>query len=89
MKTIIKFLTKIPADKLLHVIVALLIYAGLHDFCKIYLNELFSTIISFIITVFLCILKEVYDKKDYGLFDKYDLIAGVVGTILGVIIKAI
>lgn len=48
-----------------------------------------SGIVGFIITVIIGILKEVYDSKHGGIFDKRDLTADIIGGISGTVIGVI
>lgn len=48
-----------------------------------------SGIVGFIITVIIGILKEVYDSKHGGIFDKRDLTANIIGGISGTVIGVI
>lgn len=84
MKRIIEWFKKIPFDKLLHYTLALVAYLLLYNVLKHFINMYLAKGISTAIVIILCILKEVYDKKSYGLFDVKDLIAGVVGVLTGV-----
>lgn len=87
MKKLIDLLKKIPYDKLLHYTIALILFMGIYHFCKQFNgNTLLTKVFSAIIVTIICILKEVYDKKDYGLFDVKDIIAGEIGILTGVIL---
>ena len=86
MKKIIDWFNKIPFDKLLHYTLALIIYKVLYTICILWMNIYLAKGISAAIVITLCILKEVYDKKSYGLFDVKDLIAGIAGILTGVLL---
>ena len=51
----------------------------------------FGLLLRFIISVALAVIigicKELYDKKDYGLFDRKDVRADVIGAMLGSLIS--
>ena len=87
MKKLIDLLKKIPFDKLLHYTIALILFMGVYRFCKDFnISTVISKTISIVVIIIICILKEVYDKKDYGLFDIKDIIAGEIGILTGVIL---
>lgn len=85
MKYLIKILSSIPQDKLLHFIIC----GILAFFLYITIVPLVGTIVSFILTNIVVIgigyYKEKYDDRDstQNVFDKYDLLADIIGSIFG------
>ena len=65
----------LPPDKKAHFLVGLLI--GLIG------SFLFTAYIAFFLGVIAALGKELYDERDYGGFDLYDLTITVIGTITG------
>lgn len=80
------FLSTIPVDKYIHCIVSMIV-------ASILMNILpFGGIAGFVSSVLLAIAvgvaKELYDKKDYGQFDKKDIYADIIGAFLGALMSA-
>lgn len=65
---IIKYMTSIPNDKLLHSFYGTLIYI-----CVSFVDSLFALLVAALIAI----VKEVYDRVDYGRFDWKDIAATV------------
>lgn len=66
-------------DKLLHCIVSFLLVIVFYNFDGSLYN---ASLLTLIIGIF----KEIYDYIDYGLFSNEDIIADVIGIIIGAIL---
>lgn len=67
-KRILKVLSNIPNDKLLHSFYGTLVYLALST-----INPVFGLFC----VLFLAFAKEVYDELDYGGFDSFDILATI------------
>ena len=81
MNKIIKWLTSIPSDKLLHFIVSGILYALFFKMLILAfgLYNLVPYILAGVLTFGIGILKEYLDQKDGGKFDFLDLLADLLG----------
>lgn len=82
---VVAVLSAIPTDKYIHCIVVMII-------ASVFMHILpFGLLLRFVISVVLAITvgicKELYDKKDYGLFDTKDLCADAIGALLGALMS--
>lgn len=79
-------LSTIPVDKYIHCVVSMIVASILMHILP------FSRIAGFVSSVLLAIAvgvaKELYDKKDYGLFDKKDIYADIIGAFFGALMSA-
>lgn len=79
---IVKVLSRIPVDKYIHCILLMLL-------ASVFMHTLpiatlwVRLVVSVALSVVVGIGKELYDKKDYGLFDWADVRADAIGAILG------
>ena len=82
----VDFLSTIPVDKYIHCIVSMIVASILMHVLP------FGRIAGFVSSVLLAIAvgvaKEQYDKKDYGLFDKKDIYADIIGSFLGALMSS-
>lgn len=78
-------LSAIPVDKYIHVVVCIVI-AGLIAHL-LPLPRVIRVIVAAVVTAVIGVAKEVYDKKDYGLFDWNDILADVCGAVIGALIS--
>lgn len=82
----VDFLSTIPVDKYIHCIVSMIVASILMHILP------FGSIVGFVLSVLLAIAvgvaKELYDKKDYGLFDKKDIYADIIGAFIGTLMSA-
>lgn len=78
-------LSAIPVDKYIHVVVCIVI-AGLITHLLPF-TRLISAIVAAVVASVIGVAKEVYDKKDYGLFDRNDILADVCGAVIGALIS--
>ena len=76
-------LCSIPSDKLIHKDISFIISFILIKAISPITGLTVSIIISNIITIGIDIYKEYLDSKGDNIFDKKDIIAGVIGSILG------
>lgn len=86
---IINLLANIPSDKLLHSYLSLIIVLIIFDICENFCNMWISILISCGITIIFMALKEIYDSKnkDIHIVEMKDIIAGIGGIILGLLLK--
>ena len=76
MKKLLNFINN-HIDKVLHICISYILMTYFGAALPIWMAALFTIIIG--------IVKELYDQKDYGGFSWKDLIADVVGIVLGII----
>lgn len=76
-------LCSIPSDKLIHKDISFIISFLLIKAISPIAGLIVSIIISNIITIGIDIYKEYLDSKGDNIFDKKDIIAGVIGSVLG------
>lgn len=76
-------LCSIPSDKLIHKDISFIIAFLLIKAISPIAGLIISIIISNIITIGIDIYKEYLDSKGDNIFDKKDIIAGVIGSIIG------
>lgn len=74
-------LSAIPVDKYIHCVVTMIIASAFMHILPF--GWLTRYIVSVLLTIAIGVLKELYDKKDYGLFDRKDIYADVAGAVLG------
>lgn len=87
---ICNWLGRIPTDKIIHFVVAYIIFdviISVLTICNVSIID--SVIISFLITSACIFSKEAIDNYSYGLFDWYDVLAGYIGVITKLLILII
>ena len=84
MKKILKWLSSIPKDKLLHFIVGILVGAGCMRVFSLFLSLLPTGVLSCLVLGLVGIGKEWYDTKHGGTVDYVDILYTIVGGLVGI-----
>lgn len=82
MNKLLSFLSNIPKDKLLHYVYAQWIFVIIACISKLFLNSLYSLIVSLLLTTTIMIYKEKYDKHNNGSVEVYDVLIGLIAIML-------
>ena len=85
----IKWLYNIKTDKLLHFIASLGVMQVSYGILHYFLLDKWSLLIALGIAILVGVFKELYDKKKGGIFNKEDIIADTIGTLIGFILTII
>lgn len=87
MKKLITGLASIPVDKWMHAVVSMLIAVFLYKLFALTGMPLTMTlIISSVLTAGIGIAKEVWDKKNNGSPEARDIVADLIGVVVGVLL---
>lgn len=87
MKKLITGLASIPVDKWMHAVVSVLITVFLYKLFALTGMPLTMTlIISSVLTAGIGIAKEVWDKKNNGSPEARDIVADIIGVVVGVLL---
>ena len=81
MKKIFQLIVSIPHDKLLHIIAGMIVVM-LRLVSFIVIPGMIARIIALIAVILTGVLREVYNKKHGGVFDKKDLYATISGGLI-------
>lgn len=86
---ILKWFAKIPADKLLHSYLVLVISLIVYDILELFLPMLWSIILTTLIATAIMVWKEWYDSKHNctHTVEVMDIVAGYTGLVLGLLLK--
>lgn len=85
MKKLLELIKSIPADKLLHFIVGLILGSVIIGVNNLWLSNILSNgVLTLSIVFLLGLAKEQYDKNHKGTVDFKDIIATVVGGFVGI-----
>jgi len=84
MKKLLELIKRIPADKLLHFIVGLILGSVIMGVNNLWLSILPNGVLTLSIVFLLGLAKEQYDKNHKGTVDFKDVIATVIGGCVGV-----
>lgn len=85
-KKITEILANIPVDKWIHGNVCMFLVISLFKLLSITIPTTWSIIISFLLTSLVGVYKEIWDKSHDGTPSISDIIADIVGAILGVLV---
>lgn len=85
----IKWLYNIKTDKLLHFIASLGVMQVFYSILHYFLLAKWSLLIALGIAILIGVFKELYDKKKGGTFNKKDIIADIIGALIGFILTII
>jgi hypothetical protein len=87
MKKLITGLASIPVDKWMHAVVSVLITVFLYKLFALTGMPLTMTlIISSVLTAGIGIAKEVWDKKNNGSPEARDVVADIIGVVVGILL---
>lgn len=87
MKKLITGLASIPVDKWMHAVVSVLITVFLYKLFALTGMPLTMTlIISSVLTAGIGIAKEVWDKKNNGSPEARDIVADIIGVVVGILL---
>lgn len=86
---IFNLLAKIPADKLLHSYIVLIIGVATYDVFELFLSMWWSVLAAAIVSTTGIIWKEIYDSKHNCTHNVefMDIVAGYIGLIIGLLLK--
>lgn len=84
MKKLLELIKRIPADKLLHFIVGLILGSVIIGVNNLWLSILPNGVLTLSIVFLLGLAKEQYDKNHKGTVDFKDVIATVIGGFVGI-----
>ena len=84
MKKLLELIKRIPADKLLHFIVGLILGSVIMGVNNLWLSILPNGVLTLSIVFLLGLAKEQYDKNHKGTVDFKDVIATVIGGFVGI-----
>lgn len=87
MKNLITGLASIPVDKWMHAVVSMLITVFLYKlFALTGMPLMMTLIVSSVLTAGIGIAKEVWDKKNNGSPEARDIVADLIGVVVGVLL---
>ena len=86
---ILKWLAKIPNDKLLHSYLVLVISLICYNILELFIQKIWTIIITVLIATTVMIWKEWYDSKHNCTHsvEVMDIVAGYLGLVLGLLLK--
>ena len=86
-KKLITGLASIPVDKWMHAVVSMLIAVFLYKlFALTGMPLMMTLIVSSVLTVGIGTVKEVWDKKNNGSPEARDIVADIIGVVVGVLL---
>ena len=86
-KKLITGLASIPVDKWMHAVVSMLIAVFLYKlFALTGMPLMMTLIVSSILTAGIGVAKEVWDKKNNGSPEIRDIVADIIGVVLGILL---
>ena len=80
-------ISKVGSDKFLHCLLCLIFASFVTTSILKFSTIIISVVLSIVLTNMLIIGKEIFDKKDYGIFSVADIIWGEIGMILGILLS--
>lgn len=87
MKKLISGLASIPVDKWMHAVVSMLITVFLYKlFALTGMPLMMNLIISSLLTVGVGVAKEFWDKKNNGSPEARDIVADIIGVVVGILL---
>ena len=87
MKKLITGLASIPVDKWMHAVASMLIAVFLYKlFALTGMPLMMTLIVSLALTVGIGVMKEVWDKKNNGSPEARDIVADIIGVVVGVLL---
>ena len=87
MKKLITGLASIPVDKWMHTVVSMLITVFLYKlFALTGMPLMMTLIVSSVLTAGIGVTKEVWDKKNNGSPEIRDVVADIIGVVVGILL---